>query len=115
MRKPASVLANAEQCFLNLEVAKDDPSLIDQIFRLAHSLKGSAKAVGFNSFGDFTHVFESFLLKVQRKEIAISDSVISLLLECNDFLSRSIASLKGDPMAALGDGVLRAKLEDAIA
>ncbi|MBX3040711.1 MAG: chemotaxis protein CheA [Bdellovibrionaceae bacterium] len=115
LEEAGEMLANAEQCFLNLEVAKDDPSLIDQIFRLAHSLKGSAKAVGFNAFGDFTHVFESFLLKIQKKEIAVSDSVISLLLECNDFLAHAISSLKGNPMATLEDGELRGRLEDAIA
>ena len=114
LEEAAELLASSEQCFLNLEIAKDDPAIINQIFRLAHSLKGSAKAVGFDALGDFTHVFESFLLKLQRREIVISGEVISLLLECNDLLVRAIPMLRSDCQACLPYKGLRARLADYI-
>lgn len=114
LEEAGEMLSNAEQCFLDLETSKDDPKLIDEIFRLAHSLKGSAKAVGFGSFGDFTHVLESFLLKIQKKEIPVTNQGVSLLLECNDFLTQSVQKLKADPAADLGEGPLLKRLEAVV-
>lgn len=95
----AQAVADAEQCFLNLETAKDDPAIIEKIFRLAHNLKGSARAVGFDEMGQFTHQLESLLLKVKNKEIEIDTGIISLLLNANDHLQHMISVLKADMSA----------------
>ncbi len=109
------LLTNTEQCFLNLEKASNDPSIIEKIFRLAHNLKGSAGAVGFNDLGHFTHTLESFLLKVKNKDIPIDDEVISTLLACNDFLIQSIDSLKLNLDFKIDGGDLHGRLEAMIA
>ncbi len=96
LEEAAQALADTEQCFLNLETAKDDPSIVEKIFRLAHNLKGSARAVGFEDMGHFTHQLESLLLKIKNKEIDIHSQTITLLLKANDHLQLMISILKGD-------------------
>ena len=44
------LLANAEKSFLRLESERENRALLDEIFRIAHNLKGTSKAVGFNSY-----------------------------------------------------------------
>ncbi len=97
----AELIQDSEQCFLQLESASDNPEILEKIFRLAHNLKGSSKAVGLNGLADFTHLLESFLLKVKNKEIKINPSVISLLLKCNDYLGNLIQDLKVDLNATI--------------
>ncbi|MBI4404497.1 MAG: chemotaxis protein CheA [Deltaproteobacteria bacterium] len=92
----AGLLADAEQCFLNLETAKEDPQILEKIFRLAHNLKGSARAVGFNQMAEFTHELESLILKIKKREMEITDAAINLLLRCNDHLGATIQALKKD-------------------
>lgn len=92
----SSALADVEQSFLVLESQPDDPSVIDKIFRLAHNLKGSSRAVGFDEMGTFTHQFESLLLKIKNKEIQPVPTVINLLLRCTDHLVKWVDLLKGD-------------------
>ena len=92
----AELVTDAEQCFLALESASEDPEILEKIFRLAHNLKGSAKAVGLNGLAEFTHLLESFLLKLKNKEISITPDVISLLLRCNDYIGKLIQALKLD-------------------
>ncbi|MCE3010301.1 MAG: Hpt domain-containing protein, partial [Proteobacteria bacterium] len=92
----AAAVADVEQSFLTLEIAPEDQSTIDKIFRLAHNLKGSSKAVGFEQMGAFTHQFESLLLMLKNKEIRATPPVVNLLLRCNDHLAKWVESLRGD-------------------
>ena len=111
----AQLLADAEQCFLQLESEKQDGEILDKIFRLAHNLKGSAKAVGFESMGAFAHVFESFLLKMKTGEIPKISVVINLMLRCNDHLNEMVTTLKADMEAMVDSSELTAELELGLA
>lgn len=115
LEEAKEMLSNAEQCFLNLEKAKDDPSIIEEIFRVAHNFKGSAGAVGFNDLKDFAHKFESLLLKIKQKEIDISAGIISLLLECNDYLIAVLDLLKNAPEGQHTNQTLLSKIEACLA
>ncbi len=88
--------ADVEQCFLDLESNPDDDETINKIFRLAHNLKGSSKAVGFVELGDFTHEFESFILKVKNKELKANAKVINILLQGNDHVVKILDTLTDD-------------------
>lgn len=112
LEEAAQALGDTEQCFLNLETAKDDPNIIEKIFRLAHNLKGSARAVGFNEMGQFTHELESLLLKIKNKEIDIDTGIISLLLNANDHLQAMIQTLKGNMDARVDSSELLAQIQD---
>jgi two-component system chemotaxis sensor kinase CheA len=91
------LLEGTERSFLSLESAPDDPATIDQIFRLAHSLKGSAKAVEYGDLASFTHALESLLVKVKKQEVEVNRAMINLLLKCNDHLKEWIVLLKSNP------------------
>lgn len=109
------LIEDAEQCFLTLESNKEDSSIIEKIFRLAHNLKGSSRAVGFNQMAEFTHVFESLLLKLKNKELEIEGSLVNLLLRCNDHLRNWVATLRSDLNASVDSQALIGELEAFIA
>ncbi len=113
LEEASQLLADAEQCFLALESNPQDGPMLDKIFRLAHNLKGSSKAVGFEDIGVFTHRFESFLLKVKNGEIPVTSSVISLLLVCNDHIRSMVDTLKGDLDARIDSSALMERIESA--
>lgn len=92
----AAAVEEAEQCFLQLESNPDDADNIAKIFRLAHNLKGSSKAVGFEDMGEFTHRFESLLLKVKEGELKVTPQIVNVLLKCLDHVKMMIETLRGD-------------------
>jgi two-component system chemotaxis sensor kinase CheA len=96
LEEAEQALADTEQCFLLLESNTSDADNLNRIFRLAHNLKGSSKAVGFDRMGAFTHEFETFILKIKNNELVATPKVVSLLLRCNDFLRQMVATLKQD-------------------
>lgn len=98
----AQSVADVEQCFLSLETDPNNSDNLNKIFRLAHNLKGSSKAVGFDQFGAFTHEFETFILKVKNGELPATPPVVNLLLRANDFVSHMIEGLKNNLEAQFG-------------
>lgn len=101
-------IADVEQSFLCLETDPDNKENIDNIFRLAHNLKGSSKAVGFDQLGQFTHEFETFVLKVKNEELRVSSAVVSLLLKATDFVKLMITELRVDLDASIScDDILK--------
>lgn len=92
----AQSLADSEQCFLALESNPSDFDNINKIFRLAHNLKGSSKAVGFVGMNNFTHEFESLILKMKNGQLECTPEIVSLLLRCNDYLIQLVDHLKQD-------------------
>jgi two-component system chemotaxis sensor kinase CheA len=107
----ASSLAEVETAFLSLETNPNDTATIDKIFRLAHNLKGSSRAVGFDDMGHFTHQFESLLLKVKNKELAITSDIMTVLLACNDHLNEMIETLKADMNAKVDSSAVLAMID----
>lgn len=89
-------ISEVENCFLILETDPQDLDNLNKIFRLAHNLKGSSKAVGFDEFGAFTHEFETFILKVKNGQLVCTPEVVNILLQANDHVSKMIQGLKAD-------------------
>ena len=84
------LLQALEQGFLQLEQGHDrnDPELINGLFRAAHTIKGSAGIVGIPSLGRFTHHLETLLDRVRAGEPLLDDSRLTLLLRCCDHIGR---------------------------
>lgn len=101
LEEAEQAITEVEQCFLIFESNPEDKPTLDKIFRLAHNLKGSAKAVGFEEMGQFTHELESFLLKLKNNELKIKPSTVSLLLVCNDHLMKMVNELKQNMEASI--------------
>ena len=90
----AQAIDEVEQSFLSLEANPEDKAVLDKIFRLAHNLKGSSKAVGFEQMGAFTHEFETLMLKLKNGEMEVLPPTINLMLRCNDFIRQMVSGLK---------------------
>lgn len=105
-------LTDTEQCFLSLENDPSNSENLNKIFRLAHNLKGSSKAVGFDQMGAFTHEFETFILKIKNGELNPSAPVVSLLLRCNDHLIKMVQDLKDDLNATFDSTELLQQIVD---
>lgn len=108
------LLNDAEQAFLALEGNKDNPDLMNEIFRLAHNLKGTSRAVGFGDVAEFTHEWENLILKIKEGKIAVTDSIVSLLLECNDHVSIMIKMLTMDMDSKFDSKEIIAKIHLAL-
>jgi chemosensory pili system protein ChpA (sensor histidine kinase/response regulator) len=77
-------LESLEAQLLRLEKEQHNPELINQLFRTAHTLKGSAYTVGFQSIGDLTHYVEDFMGAVREGRVKILPGHTDVLLRSVD-------------------------------
>lgn len=69
------------------------------IFRAAHTLKGSSRAMGFTNFANLTHEMENVLDLLRSDKLAVTTEIADGLLACIDALGQlkeSIAAGNGD-------------------
>ncbi len=78
---------------LALEENNEDLSVVDEIFRSAHTIKGSAAMLGFNIISKLAHKMEDLLGKIRGRETPLSESVIDLLLQTIDTLNAQIEEI----------------------
>jgi len=90
-------LERTEQHLIAAETDPGNLELLDEMFRVAHTIKGNASALDFPELAGFAHVMEDLLEALRKHELAISREVISLLLHGVDAL-RSLV-----PAAAEGN------------
>lgn len=77
-------LETLESNLLRLDKNVQDDELINQLFRTAHTLKGSAYTVGFQSIGDLVHHIEDFMGAVRDGHLAVLPGHTDLLLRSVD-------------------------------
>ena len=83
----ASELLNLmEESLLRLENEPDDDTLINAIFRAAHTIKGTGGVFGFDNIVEFTHIVENVLDRVRVGDTQIESNLIAVLLSCRDHM-----------------------------
>ncbi len=80
--------------FTILEKKPSDKKSLDNIFRIVHTLKGNAMALGFSDIGELTHITEEMLVHVKKSPDKLDKDVFDLLYRSSDKLSELIDALK---------------------
>ena len=94
-------LQQIEQLLLKLNVNQPDIEQLNAIFRAAHSIKGGSATFGFNDITSVTHVLESLLDKLRKKELYLQSSMIDMFLQAADVLNIQLnGHIKGMPTDA---------------
>lgn len=75
---------------LKLEKDHEDPEIINDIFRAAHSLKSSAAFVGLYNLSDLAHKMENLLQKIREGSLEVKTELVSLLLNASILLRVSL-------------------------
>lgn len=79
-------LLTLNQSLLELEHDPDNHSILDKIFRAAHTLKGASATMGFNKMANLTHAMEDVLGKLRSEEITVTSELMNCLFEAVDSL-----------------------------
>jgi two-component system, chemotaxis family, sensor kinase CheA len=72
---------------LDLEHNPTDLSIVDEIFRSAHTLKGMAATMGFTTMTEVTHKLENVFSFLKEKNQAANETIITIVLKSLDALA----------------------------
>ncbi|MBD3306817.1 hypothetical protein GF339_10350, partial [candidate division KSB3 bacterium] len=91
-------LLRLEPKVLQLEKEPHNTELVNDIFLVTHSIKGTASYVGLTHISNFTHSLETLLDHLRKGQLQLSSEFVDLLLEGLDTLKELIHRLsEGEP------------------
>ena len=88
-------LLELEQALLHLNKNPDDITEIDRMFRVMHTIKGSAAMVDLNDVAHFAHTLESECDYLRQGQAKVAPEIIHLALCAHDCLSSLIEAHYG--------------------
>ncbi|MBV7273366.1 chemotaxis protein CheA [Clostridium sp. PL3] len=75
-----------EEGILELEETGESQEVVQEIFRVAHTLKGSSSTMGYDKMKDLTHEMENVLDKIRNNLLTVDRTIINSLFKCLDCL-----------------------------
>lgn len=91
-----------------LEKDINNIQLINSIFRLLHTLKSSALAVGFPELGKLAHQSENLVQQIRNRQIKITPQIVNILFHVFDSIELYIQQAQKNQLnAGLFDDVLK--------
>ncbi len=78
---------------VRIEETPDDQETVDEIFRIAHSLKGMSATMGFAGMAALTHEMENVFELLRQRRGGLEREAIDVLLECLDALSAAVDAI----------------------
>lgn len=101
----------------NILVIENDPAnhdAIDEIFRAAHTLKGGSATVEMKELSGFTHTMEDLLDALRSGTLAVTESVVDILLKALDVIKAMLAARAGGSVYGEDVSGLKSRLEGMI-
>ena len=86
-------LQTLNDSLLQLEQEPNDVDKLNEIFRVAHTIKGMAATMGFNSMAELTHKMEDVLSKFREGELKVTQKVVTVLFQCLDTLEHMVNNI----------------------
>ncbi|MCQ4921771.1 chemotaxis protein CheA [Tissierella carlieri] len=86
-------LQNMNDVLLELEKNPSHLGHINEIFRVAHTIKGMSGTMGFHNMANLTHEMENVLQAARNNDIELSENIIDILFECFDALDSSVSHI----------------------
>lgn len=86
-------LQTLNESLLELEQEPEDVNKLNEIFRVAHTIKGMAATMGFNTMAELTHKMEDVLSKFREGELKVTEKVVTVLFLCLDTLELMVKNL----------------------
>lgn len=88
------MIEQLDQDLVELESNPEDYDLLNRIFRVAHTVKGSSSFLNFSILTRLTHHMEDVLNKARHGELKISSDIMDVVLESVDLMKTLLSNIR---------------------
>lgn len=104
-------LQTLNEAVLQLEQEPDNVDKLNEIFRVAHTIKGMAATMGYNRMAELTHKMEDVLSEFRNGELKVTQNVVTVLFKCLDTLEQMVDDIQNGEEEEMPVDELMEKLE----
>ena len=90
------LIEQIDQDLIELEAHPEDKELLNRIFRVAHTVKGSSSFLNFDVLTELTHYMEFVLDKARKGELEIDAKVMDVVLESVDMMKAILYNVRDE-------------------
>uniref|UniRef100_UPI0018F85E9E Hpt domain-containing protein n=1 Tax=Helicobacter suis TaxID=104628 RepID=UPI0018F85E9E len=83
-----------DQDLVELEHNPEDPDLLNRIFRVAHTIKGSSSFLNLDTLTHLTHNMEDVLNRARKNELKITPDVMDVVLRSVDLMKTLLVTIR---------------------
>lgn len=95
-------LETLNTAIVGVEANPEDRARLDEVFRVAHSVKGMAATMGYDDIAALTHAMEDVFALLRERTGGIDRAAIDVLFDCMDLLSKMVEEV-GDKGSSSAD------------
>lgn len=88
------LIEQLDQNLVELESNPDDLELLNSIFRVAHTIKGSSSFLNFDVLTGLTHHMEDVLNKARHGDLKLTPEVMDVVLESIDLMKSLLHAIR---------------------
>lgn len=86
-------LQTLNSCLLELEHSPEDPDVLNEIFRSAHTIKGMSATMGFTEIAELTHEMENVLDLLRKNQLKANEDIVDTIFKCVDTLEQMVENI----------------------
>lgn len=87
-------LQNLNEALLDLEQNPNNIDKVNEIFRVAHTIKGMAATMGYSNIAELTHKMEDVLSRFREGKLSVTRNVVTVLFDCLDTLEKMVSNIE---------------------
>lgn len=103
-------LQTLNSCLLELEHSPEDPDVLNEIFRSAHTIKGMSATMGFTEIAELTHEMENVLDLLRKNQLKANEDIVDTIFKCVDTLEQMVENISSESANNIDVTELVAKL-----
>lgn len=103
-------LQTLNDCLLELEHNPEDLSVMNEIFRSAHTIKGMSATMGFTEIAELTHEMENVLDLLRKEQLKANEDIVDTIFKCVDTLEQMVENIATGTEGSFDVSVLVLKL-----
>ncbi len=104
LEEAGDIMEHSEETLQNWKHDRQDQSLMAELQRELHTLKGGARMADITEIGDLAHAVESLMVKLNEEEAVASDSAFAVLQQAHDRLASLVEGVRNhQPLKAASD------------
>lgn len=89
-------LQTLNDSLLELEHNPEDPAVLSEIFRSAHTIKGMSATMGFTEIAELTHEMENVLDLLRKSQLKVNEDILDTIFKCVDTLEQMVECIASE-------------------
>lgn len=87
-------LQACNQHLLELEKNPEDLTIVNEVFRAAHTLKGMSATMGYEDIANLTHIMENVLDAIRNEQLQVTAEMLDVVFESVSYLDEMVLDIE---------------------